>query len=350
MKTSAIDLFCGVGGLSYGLQQAGVNVEAGFDVDESCRYAYEENVKASFTSEDIAETSGTRIVENHWRGFSGAKILVGCAPCQPFSSHSNKNRNKRASGKWHLINEFRRIIEETEPEIVSMENVPNLANQAIFREFVEFLRNKEFSVTHRNVYCPDYGIPQKRRRLVLIASRYGDIDLIPVTHSKELHPTLRSAIGDLPPVQAGEICVDDKLHRSRKLSEINLRRIQASKPNGTWQDWDEELVLACHKKSTGQTYQAVYGRMAWDEPASTITTQFHNYGTGRFGHPTQDRALTIREAALIQTFPIDYKFCENELDISITDLGIKIGNAVPVRLGTVIGESIIAHLEIYHDK
>jgi len=345
MKTSAIDLFCGIGGLSYGLQKAGISVVAGVDLDQSSQYAYEENVKADFILKDISKFHGDEITKKYWRDKDQVKVLAGCAPCQPFSTHSNKIKNKKQTKKWRLISEFRRLVEETNPDIVTMENVPNLANQKIFRDFVDFLKQRKYFVSYSNVYCPDYGIPQKRRRLVLLASKYGDIELIPKTHSEENYMSLKEAIGDLPPVKAGEVCESDPLHRSIKLTEINLQRIKASKPNGTWLDWDEDLRLACHKKNTGNTYKAVYGRMSWNEPSSTITTQFHNYGTGRFGHPTQNRALTIREAAILQTFPIDYKFYENEKDIFIRKLGVHIGNAVPVELGVVIGKSILAHLD-----
>src|SRR3989304_1906858 len=231
-----------------------------------------------------------------------------------------------------------------------MENVPNLANQKIFKEFVVFLEQNGYFGSYSNVYCPDYGIPQKRRRLVLLASKYGVVSLIPKTHSKENYNTLRQAIKYLPPVEAGEVCESDPLHRTTKLSNMNLRRIKASKPNGTWLDWSEDLQLACHKKKTGKTYKAVYGRMSWDEPSSTITTQFYNYGTGRFGHPTQNRALTIKEAAILQTFPENYKFYKSQKDIFIKRLGIYIGNAVPVELGVVIGKSILAHIGEHYGK
>ncbi len=345
MKTSAIDLFCGIGGLSYGLQKAGISVVAGLDLDESSKFAYENNVKADFILKDISKFQGEEINKKYWRNKKQTKILAGCAPCQPFSTHSNKIKNKGQTKKWRLISEFRRLIEETNPDIVTMENVPNLANQKIFQDFVAFLEQKQYFVSYSNVFCPDYGIPQKRRRLVLLASKYGKISLIPKTHSEEDYVTVRDVIEYLPPVEGGEICKSDPLHKSIKLTEINLRRIKASKPNGTWLDWDEDLRLACHKKTTGNTYKSVYGRMSWDEPSSTITTQFHNYGTGRFGHPTQNRALTIREAAILQTFPVDYKFYKNEKDIFIRKLGVHIGNAVPVELGVVIGKSILAHLE-----
>jgi len=350
MKTSAVDLFCGIGGLSYGLQKAGISVVAGVDLDQSSQYAYEENVKADFILKDISKFHGDEINKKYWRGKDQIKILAGCAPCQPFSAHSNKIKNKKQTKKWRLISEFRRLVEETNPDIVTMENVPNLANQKIFKDFVDFLKQRKYFVSYTNVYCPDYGIPQKRRRLVLLASKHGVIELIPKTHSEKNYISLKEAIGNLPPVKAGEVCESDPLHRSIKLTEINLRRIKASKPNGTWLDWDEDLRLACHKKITGNTYKAVYGRMSWNEPSSTITTQFHNYGTGRFGHPTQNRALTIREAAILQTFPIDYKFCKDEKDIFIRKLGVHIGNAVPVDLGFVIGKSIKLHIEGHHGK
>jgi len=350
MTASTIDLFCGIGGLSYGLKRAGIHVVAGVDLDVSCKYAFEQNVGAEFLSVDIAKLDGDELTEKYWTDGSQIRILAGCAPCQPFSSHSNKIKNKKRTKKWRLISEFKRIVRETDPHIVTMENVPNLASQKIFINFVTFLQEAGYHTTCSMVYCPDYGIPQKRRRLVLLASKYGEIALIPKSPFEKDRITLKGAIGHLPPVAAGEICSTDPLHRTTKLSDINLRRIRASKPNGTWLDWSEDLQLTCHKKITGASYKSVYGRMAWEEPASTITTQFYNYGTGRFGHPTQDRAITIREAALLQTFPEDYKFYKNEQDIFIKRFGVQIGNAVPVELGVVIGKSILAHIEEHHGK
>ncbi len=349
MKTSAIDLFCGIGGLSYGLKQAGISVVAGIDLDDSCQYAYEEKVKAKFLPRDITKVSGEQLKEEFWGNEDEIKILAGCAPCQPFSTHANKNKEKEKSEDWNLIDQFKRLIKETSPAIVTIENVPNLANKQIFKDFVFFLKEEKYFVSYSNIYSPDYGIPQKRRRLVLLASKYGHIEILPPTHTRENYVTLKDAIGTLPPVTAGEICKTDPLHRSIKLREKNLKRIKASKPNGTWQDWDEDLLLACHKKSTGSTYKSVYGRMSWDEPSSTITTQFHNYGTGRFGHPEQNRALTLREGAILQTFPSDYKFYKDDSEIFIRKFGIHIGNAVPVDLGVVIGKSIQAHIREYYD-
>jgi DNA (cytosine-5)-methyltransferase 1 len=340
-----IDLFCGIGGLTHGLKRAGLDVKAGIDFDKSCKYAYEANNDAIFIGEDIAKVKGEEL-KKIW-GRKKIKILVGCAPCQPFSTHSNKVKDKENGDKWNLLNEYLRLVEETSPNVLSMENVPNLANKEIFSKFISKLKESGYHVFYKNVFCPNYGIPQKRRRLVLLASKYGEISLLPSTHSKETYRTVKDAIGNLTVVADGEKDKKDCLHFSSKLSEINLRRIQSSVPNGNWEDWSEDLKLECHKKNTGKTYKSVYGRMSWNEPSPTITTQFYNYGTGRFGHPEQNRALTVREASILQTFPNDYKFVENENDIYMTRLGTHIGNAVPVQLGYIIGESIKEHLKKY---
>jgi DNA (cytosine-5)-methyltransferase 1 len=341
---SAIDLFCGIGGLSNGLRKAGIRVLAGIDQDSSCKYAFQANNKARFIDSDISSVTGDQLLTRFWNN-NDIKILVGCAPCQPFSTHSNKIKNKENGDKWNLLDHFNRLVKETSPEIVSMENVPNLSNKYIFKKFVTDLTSIGYFVSYSNIFCPDYGIPQKRRRLVLLASKLGEIKIITKTHSPENYKTTRDAIGYLSEVGDSKIINEDPLHITSLLTPINIERIKASKPNGTWLDWDKNLRLNCHKKQSGNSYKSVYGRMHWDEPSPTITTQFYNYGTGRFGHPTENRALTVREAALLQTFPKDYIFYKNKNDISIKSLGIHIGNAVPVDLGYVIGRSIINHLQ-----
>lgn len=340
---SAIDLFCGIGGLSYGLRKAGIQVKAGIDQDQSCAHAFSVNNSAEFIGEDITKVQGKALVKKFWSK-KEIKVLVGCAPCQPFSTHANKIKGKENGGKWNLLNEFLRLIEETGADVISMENVPNLSNKQIFIDFHDRLIELGYFVCYQNVYCPDYGIPQKRRRLVLLASRFGKISLIPKTHTPKEYKTTREAIGHLEKLGNGEKSKTDSLHFTTVLSEINLKRIMASRPNGSWLDWDEELRLPCHKKDSGNTYKSVYGRMSWDQPSPTITTQFYNFGTGRFGHPEQNRPLTIREAALLQTFPKDYQFFKAEEEITLFQTGVHIGNAVPVDLGYIIGKSILEHL------
>jgi len=262
-----------------------------------------------------------------------------------------KIKNREQTQKWRLISEFARLAHEISPDIVTMENVPNLAKQKIFKDFVVSLERNGYFVSYSNVYCPDYGIPQTRTRLVLFASRFGKIGLIPKTTEKDKYKTVKETIGELEHICAGQTSQQDPLHRACGLTNINMARIKQSKPSGSWRDWDESLLLPCHKKETGKTYPSVYGRMSWDEPSPTITTQFYNYGTGRFGHPEQNRALSLREGALLQTFPPDYEFIDpSNGGISIKRLGIHIGNAVPVKLAEIIGKSIIKHLERNHAK
>ena len=195
------------------------------------------------------------------------------------------------------------------------------------------------------VYCPDYGIPQHRRRLVLFASKYGQIKLEAKTHTPEKYTTVREAIYGFEELKAGQTSKTDPLHKASSLSELNLRRIRASVPGGTWRDWPDELVAECHRKKSGDGYASVYGRMAWDEPSPTITTQCYGFGSGRFGHPEQDRAISLRETALLQTFPKDYKFVPPETPHHIRAIGKFIGNAVPVELARVIARKYQASLE-----
>lgn len=348
MPIEVVDLFCGVGGLTCGMRQAGFNVVAGFDNDKTCEYTYSHNNHATFHCRNIKEVTPEEV--NNCYDDDVTKILVGCAPCQPFSTMSNK-RFKKASDreedvKYNLLSEFGRIVEGVQPLIISMENVPEIRNTKVFKSFLELLkRNGYHTDGGQVVYCPDYGIPQNRRRFVLLASRQGDIHLLPPTHDRH-NVTIRPFIEGLPRVEAGETCPTDNLHRAPSLSEINLERIRASVPGGTWKDWPEKLRCACHKKESGKSYASVYGRMSWDKIGSTMTTQFICYGTGRYGHPEQDRALTLREGALLQTFPRDYEFIPPDVETySMRDVARHIGNAVPVRLGEIIGESINSHLE-----
>jgi DNA (cytosine-5)-methyltransferase 1 len=154
--------------------------------------------------------------------------------------------------------------------------------------------------------------------------------------------TVWDAIGDLPALEAGGIDPNDPLHCCSALSPLNLARMRTSKPGGTWRGWPENLVAECHRKQTGQTYPSVYRRMVWDEPAPTITTQFYGFGNGRFGHPEQDRAISLCEGAVFQTFPRDYQFASPGEPTRFKNIGRMIGNAVPVVLGQVVGASVHA--------
>ena len=344
LTVSVVDLFCGIGGLTKGLEFAGLDVIAGVDIDESCRYAYEVNNKSKFIQGDVSSVDINQIIGLYPE--DSVRVLVGCAPCQPFSKYTQRYRKEgHKDEKWKLLYAFANIIKGVKPEVISMENVPELAKESVFSDFLSFLTDEGYRFSWKIVYCPDYGVPQKRKRLVLLASLLGDIELIPPLYEKEEYLTVRDAIGDLPVLKNGGQDREDSIHCVTKLSQINLKRIQQSIPGGTWLDWDEDLRLLCHKKSTGKSYGAVYGRMAWNEPSPTITTQFYGYGNGRFGHPEQDRALSYREGAILQSFPKDYKFIGEEGSFNRRKLGIHIGNAVPVELGRAIGMSILTHLK-----
>ena len=346
VQQAAVDLFCGIGGLTKGLSLAGINVVAGFDIDESCKFAYESNNNSKFIAKDVTNITAEEI--NQLLPADGIKMIVGCAPCQPFSRYSLRYRkNGRKDDKWKLLYSFSRIVKQCTPDIISMENVPSLAQEKVFKDFIEQLEILNYYVDWKIVFCPDYGVPQKRKRLVLLASRLGKIELISPLYTKENYTTVRNAIGDLPTIEDGEICETDVLHRSSKLSKLNKERIQQSVPGGTWRDWEDSLRLKCHSKKSGSSYPSVYGRMKWDEPSPTITTQFYGYGNGRFGHPEQDRALSLREGAILQSFPEDYIFIDDEHSSNKRELAIHIGNAVPVELGRAIGMSIQKNIKKY---
>jgi DNA (cytosine-5)-methyltransferase 1 len=340
---STVDLFCGAGGLTYGFEQAGLPVKAGYDIDPACRFPYEQNTKAEFVLKDVELVNGSDLAK-HFSN-SNIKVLAGCAPCQPFSSYSRRYLDKES--KWKLLQDFARLLQECEPEIVSMENVLQLKHHSVFQEFIWKLEKLNYSFEAYEVNCQDYGIPQTRKRLVLLASKLGKIDLIAPTYDKTSYKTVRRTIEHLEPLSAGQSSKIDRLHQCSKLSDLNLQRIRASKPGGTWRDWSKDLIAKCHRKKSGKTYPGVYGRMEWDQPSPTITTQCFGFGNGRFGHPEQDRAISLREAALLQTFPEDYEFVAPSQPIIFDRVGRLIGNAVPVKLGQVIAQSILGHINEY---
>lgn len=349
---SVVDLFCGVGGMTRGFLNAGLKVVAGVDIDETCKYPFEVNNKGSkFVTADLF-TYSTNEIEQLF-GDAKHRVLVGCAPCQPFSNMANtkKMQTDGEDNRWRLVHRFGEIVGKIRPDVVSMENVPTLARfdkGRVLEEFLNQLKAADYLIDYNVLLCSDYGVPQTRARLVLVASRLGPIKLPEVTCTPDQYPTVKQSIGHLPKLKSGEIDPTDWIHRSRDMTPQNIARIQHSKPGGTWRDWPEELRLPCHRKETGQSYDAVYGRMRWDYPAPTLTTQFFNYGTGRFGHPEQDRALSFREGALLQTFPPDYIFDKSDDRVSNNALGRLIGNAVPVKLAEAIARSISEHLERYN--
>lgn len=337
---SCVDLFCGVGGLTHGFVLEGIKVAAGIDMDPACRFPYIANNKSRFVERDISKVTAEEL-KALFRD-SNLTILAGCAPCQPFSTYAQRYELDGKDGKWGLLYEFARLASGTRPDVITMENVPTVAKHAVFHDFVDTLEGLGYKVWFDVVDSSNYGVPQMRRRMVLLASKHGDINMIAPTHEKPI--TVRQAIGRLRPLSAGEAAPRDKLHVSSTLSEKNLQRIKVSKPGGTWRDWPDDLVADCHRAESGRTYPSVYGRMEWNKPAPTMTTQCYGFGNGRFGHPEQDRAISLREAAILQSFPRDYAFVPADGEVNFKVLGRLIGNAVPVGLGRAIARSIKTHL------
>lgn len=340
----AVDLFCGAGGLTCGLNASKkVRVRCGIDNDPQCEYPYTYNNQCKFVLQKI-ENVTPQDVASHFSPKS-IRLLAGCAPCQTFSRYNPRADEKDV--RWWLILEFMRLIRAIRPELVTMENVPGLTKQKIFHDFVQSLQQAGYAVEYQVVDCSRYGLPQCRHRLVVLASRYGKVSLLSPDEAGAKPQTVRDAIGRLPELEAGETWKDDPLHCTRNLSKINLERIRNSVAGGTWRSWPKELIVKCHMNDSGKHYGSVYGRMEWDKPSPTITTQFFGYGNGRFGHPEQDRAISLREGAIFQGFPKDYVFTKPDTPISGTTVGRLIGNAVPVKLGEIIGLSLANHVKQY---
>lgn len=363
-RVVAIDLFCGAGGLTYGLESVGIDVVAGIDVDEACRYPYEANTDAQFLRRDIAglldsetdsdaEDLTTEEVDSLIPD-DAVVIIAGCAPCQPFSELNNGIVNTDHD-KWGLLEAMRRVVDAVEPDIVAMENVPGIANDEIYTESFRawFIENAgpDYRVTDDIVDCTEYLVPQSRKRLVMLASRFGNPELVtpPRTDNDIVTVRRRFSDHDLPDLDAGEGAPEfHPLHKAADLRGDNPERMRYTGEGEDWHDLPNDLKPASEADSS----YIAYGRMRWDRPAPTLTTNFFNWGSGRFGHPgydeepanSTDRAISLLEGALLQTFPIDYEFVPDGDDPQLSTMGRLIGNAVPVRLAKAIGGSIRRHL------
>jgi len=343
----AIDFFCGAGGMTRGLLDAGVEVVAGVDVDPDCRQSYNANFfgVSKLVQRDIRmikKEDVFRMIGDDHR--TDNLVLVGCSPCQ-YWSKVNTSRQRSQASKALLV-EFGRIVKEVRPGWVVVENVPGLARReggTVLRDFLAQLNSAGLnSVVQGHVRATQYGVPQKRERFLLIASRVARRVTLPPA-STDVESTVRDIIGHgLSSLSAGESCPDDALHRASRLSEENLRRIMMTPADGgsraAWGDTDLQIPAYIGKPDH---FRDVYGRMRWDEPAPTITTRFNSLSNGRFGHPEQHRAITVREGALLQTFPRSHLFVG-----PMPSVCRQIGNAVPPALATAIG----AHLRHLADE
>ena len=336
----AIDLFCGAGGLTLGLRRAGWDVIAGIDVDEAVGTTYEGNNPGTrFVSADLRS-----VTDEEMRTLAGAVpgaelLLAGCAPCQPFSKQRRRGgRRKRAEAT--LLGSFARLVRALEPRVVLMENVPGIVavpGFSSFRRFLKTLGNCGYECDHHVLNARDFGVPQHRRRYVLLAVHKASAALpSPTDGPGSERTTVRPTIERFPAIDAGEADPSTPNHYAARLSTLNLERIRATPSNGgSRRDWPERLMLNCHREILG--FSDVYGRMWWDRVAPTLTSRCNSLSNGRFGHPEQHRAISLREAAALQTFPDDYEFFGAKNRIARW-----IGNAVPVSFAEALGKAAMA--------
>lgn len=336
-KINVIDFFCGCGGTSAGLQKAGMNILAGIDFDKNAIATYAKNfpnAHAFNTNIKELETSSIEaILTPHKREIL---VFAACAPCQPFSK---QNRYKNSTDeRICLLDEFHRFVKKFFPDYILLENVPGMQkiSEGPFTRFIQLLEKNGYQYDSAVKNVVNYGIPQSRKRLVLIASRHGTIKLPEETYGKGKLPynTIRKYIEKYPSLQAGEKNNDIPNHQCAKLSPILLQRISALKEGQDRRSWDDSLKLQCHKNHKGHT--DVYGRLSWDKPSVTLTTKCISLSNGRFGHPEQNRALSVREAAALQTFDDSFIFCGN-----LGSTAKQVGNAVPVDFAKILGKQII---------
>ena len=336
------DFFSGCGGTSLGFADAGIAPALAIDWDADAAATFRLNFpKTAVVERDIRDLEEDEVQAALQLSGDQIMLFAGCAPCQPFAGHRHEPTNH--DDRSFLLLEFLRFVQSLEPDLIFVENVAGMqrvsASQGPFAEFVG-----EVSRTHHVAYdtiaSADYGVPQTRKRLVLVASRLGPIDMPAPTHgptTEHSHTTVSDWISDLPPLTAGNEDPDVSSHRAMRLSSLNLARIRATPEGGDRRDWPRRLWPDCHRGGfDGHT--DVYGRLSWDKKAPALTTKCISYSNGRFGHPDQDRALSAREAARLQTFPIEFRFTG-----SLASQARQIGNAVPVALARRFGHHLMEH-------
>ncbi len=342
MTIRAIDFFCGGGGMSLGFTQAGVDVIAGLDIDPLCKDTYEANhSKSKFIQVDIAKYSPAQLInETGIKKYDDQLIFIGCSPCQYWSLiKSDKTKSKKTA---FLLEHFQKFIDHFRPGYLVIENVPGIAKKADspLLDFKLAIQKWGYQISEQVVNANDYGVPQNRHRYVLIASRVAVIQIPAPSNAKSI--CVRDVIGKhnhFPALEAGSKCKSISWHVAAALSEQNLKRISMTPINGgTRAAWkrNKKLQLPAYKGKDNQ-FSDVYGRLFWDKPAPTITTRFTSLSNGRFGHPEENRALSIREGACLQSFPKQFKI----VTTSILHAARLIGNAVPPKLAYAIGKSIV---------
>lgn len=344
-RAAVADLFAGCGGGSIGFQQAGFEVIGAVEIEEEAAAAYAANVGVQPLARDIRETTGADLLAGTGIGVGELTLLFGCPPCQSFTILRRGAAETAVDGARNsLPREYSRLVEELRPRHIAFENVPGMVDERWRHRFDELLADLErlgYCCTWDLLDAADYGVPQRRRRVVVVGSRLVEPVLPEPTHAAPgkgdlpAHRTVRDAIGDMLPLEPGEADPADPYHRARRHSDIAVRRLRAVPEGGGRMNLPPELQLACHQGHPG--HYDIYGRMWWDRVAPTLTSGCTNVTKGRFGHPEQDRAITLREALLLQGFPPG----ATVRGVNTDTMALQVGNAVPPPVTAAVGRSIL---------
>ena len=347
------DFFAGCGGTSLGFKQAGIKQAMALDSD--CQAA--ETYKLNFPHvpvinkkiEDVCfDEVSLHFIKNE------IKLFCGCAPCQPFTKqNTNAGISSQKDARRGLLFHFAKIVHKFQPELIFIENVPGIQKVSLdcinpFNHFLNQLENDGYYYDYSVIASQDFGAAQIRKRLILVASKLSEIHIPKPRYgpkTKKPYKTVNDMISFLPPIKHGEEHHNKKQfpnHRASKLSSINLERIRHTNSKGR-RNWPERLLPKCYTKTTDgvkhKGHTDCYTRLSWDEPAPGLTTRFISYSNGRFGHPDQDRAISIREAALLQGFPNKFVFTG-----SMNSMARQIGNAVAVPVAKSFGLHLKKHV------
>ncbi len=352
-RPTLVDLYCGIGIGSLGFLRQGFEIVSAVDIDPEASAIYRENLGASPIVGDLRKVSGLDILKDAGLKRGELSVCVGCPPCQGFST-LRKTRLKKGErdNRKSLLRVFAERVKELLPQIVVLENVRGLSfsgNRQYLQEFMAVIRGLGYSSYLRVMNAADYGAPQRRLRLVVIGKLGGPPGLPEPSHSdprashkQNRWATVRDAIADLPQLDAGETNPADPLHASSAHSESVLQLIRnIPLDGGGRKSLPEEMWLPCHRRlrqKNKRGAESIYGRMRWDSPSPTITTRSHIPSCGRFVHPTQDRGITLREAARLQSIPDDYKISGSK-----DKAGRWIGNAMPLALAETIAQHILTN-------
>lgn len=339
----AVDFFCGGGGMSYGMQKAGIKILAGIDNEIACKKTYLSNIKdAEFINSDIFELKENDLAQQlQLKKNDDELILIGCSPCQ-FWSIINTDKNKSAKSK-NLLVEFARFVKYLRPGYVVVENVPGVLQrkeESGLAQFINWLENHNYAVHFEIHNTYDFGVPQTRKRFTLIANRVTEKELVPKPTKRRR--TVADVLGvenNFPKLAAGNKDKSIKLHTVANITALTRKRLEKVAKNGGNRLGfanDPELQLPCFV-GKDKSFKDTFGRLWWDKPASTITTKFYSVSNGRFVHPEEDRAISLREGATLQSFPKSYKFYGSSIDA----IARQIGNAVPPQYARQIGLSIV---------